>query len=262
MTKLSHNDIYRGPYAHLYEGFSAVFRHADHLFEYLVNRQFMNDSSTCLSIGSGKGILELMLMEKYSNLKMYLVEPSERYSREFGREARSRNLSSRVMGVSTNRFQAFDLDERFDRILSIHSWYGFGNNHELLQKAMGFLNPEGALFITAVDEANAAWVEKSGIRKYEWHTGNFSQWLKETGIDHTVDTELRRIPISSMFDGDQFTEEGKGVVAFHALVPFEEVSSETKVNFRKAVFDAAIDGDDGQPSVQFSFGCITIPAQS
>jgi SAM-dependent methyltransferase len=249
MIELSHSDIYSGNHGDIYDGFSAVVRHAEHLYSYLIGRDFFRGASNCLSIGPGKGALELMLMENYPDLKMSLVEPSEVFLRYFRAEAERKRLMQRVESILAGKFQTAKFGCKFDRILSIHSWYGIGNDRETLEKALELLKPGGKIFITAADRANVSWLERCGISKYQWNSDSFSQWLRDIGVEHTHDTELRLIPRASIFAEGNFTESGKGHLAFEVLLPFDEIPNEKQSAFERAI------PEDG---LELSFGCITI----
>jgi SAM-dependent methyltransferase len=249
MKQLSHVEIYAGEHSHIYEGFSAVVQHAHHLYRFLSKRDFIRNARHCLSIGPGKGKLELMLLESFPKLQMTLVEPSGPFVRAFLEAAEECGVRARVAEASNGKFENAEFKRTFDCILSIHSWYGIGNNRETLRKSMELLRPGGTLFITAVDRANAAWLERCGMRRYEWNTDKFSEWLTDIGVEHTVETEVRPIARSAILDGDAFTEQGECYLAFQTLLPFEHIPHETKVSFRRALCENEL---------RLTFGCITI----
>jgi SAM-dependent methyltransferase len=249
VKQLSHVQIYAGEYSDIYDGFTAVVQHARHVYQFLSEKDFIRRADHCLSIGPGKGLLELMLLEGLPNLQMALVEPSEPFVQGFIAVADEGGLLARVTEISNGKFENAVFKRRFDCILSIHSWYGIGNNQETLRKAMELLRPGGTLFITAVDGANAEWLKRCGIPRYEWNTDKFSAWLTEIGMQHTVETEVREIARSAILDGDSFTEPGKCYLAFQMLLPFEQVPQETKMSFRRAVSDDVL---------RLTFGCIMI----
>jgi SAM-dependent methyltransferase len=249
MKQLSHTQIYAGEYFDIYDGFTAVVQHARHVYQLLSEKDFIRAAHHCLSIGPGKGLLELMLLEGFPNLQMALVEPSEPFVKAFIAAADESGVLARVPEISTGKFEKTQFKRPFDCILSIHSWYGIGNNQDTLRKALDLLRPGGTLFITAVDGANAEWLKLVGIPRYEWNADKFSAWLTEIGMPHSVETEVRSIARSAILDGDSFTEPGKCYLAFQTLLPFEDIPPETKMGFRRALSEDVL---------QLTFGCVSI----
>jgi SAM-dependent methyltransferase len=249
LNRLSHTQIYAGEHSDIYDGFTAVVQHALHVYPILSEQDFIKSARHCLSIGPGKGRLELMLLEGFPQMQMAVVEPSLPFVEVFTAAAEDRGLLARVSQISTTKFERAEFKQRFDCILSVHSWYGIGNNRETLDQAMELLRPGGTLFITAVDATNAAWLKHCGIPRYEWNTDIFSAWLTEIGIEHRVETETRSIARSMILGGDLFTEPGKCYLAFQTLLPFEQIPDETKLSFRRAL---------NEDVLKLTFGCLTI----
>jgi SAM-dependent methyltransferase len=249
LNRLSHTQIYAGEYSDIYDGFTAVVQHARHVYAILSVRDFVKSARHCLSIGPGKGRLELMLLEGFPYMRMAVVEPSEPFVEAFTAAADESGVLARVTETATTKFEKTEFEQKFDCILSVHSWYGIGNNRETLDKALELLQPGGTMFITAVDAANAAWLKRCGIPRYEWNTDAFSAWLTEVGVEHKVETETRLIARSTILNGDSFTEPGKCYLAFQTLLPFELIPDETKRSFRSAL---------NEDVLKLTFGCITV----
>ena len=97
-----------------------------------------------LELGCGWGSLSLWLAERYPDARITTVSGS--HGQRFHREAcPARALTNlRVITCDMNDFQ---IDQQFDRVVSVEMFEHMRNHEELLRRISGWLRPAGRLFV-------------------------------------------------------------------------------------------------------------------
>lgn len=109
------------------------------------DRAGLADGQRILELGCGWGSLSLWMAARYPRSRITAVSNS-RPQREFI-EARCRERNIGNLEVRTADMNAFDIDEKFDRVVSVEMFEHMRNYEELLRRIAGWLRADGKLFV-------------------------------------------------------------------------------------------------------------------
>ena len=104
-------------------------------------RAELADGQHILDLGCGWGSFALWAAAKYPRSRIVAISNS-RAQRDFIAARAPANVEVRTADVRT-----LELDERFDRVVSIEMFEHMRNYERLLRKIAGWLRPDGALFV-------------------------------------------------------------------------------------------------------------------
>lgn len=118
----------------------------EQMLKLTAERAELADGQRILELGCGWGSLSLWMAEHYPRASITAVSNSHA-QREFIQErARHRGLGN--LEVITRDMNDFDPDgDRFDRVVSVEMFEHMRNWRRLLERARGWLKPEGRLFL-------------------------------------------------------------------------------------------------------------------
>jgi len=136
-------ELYKGSHRTLFEAFLKLVDDSDAQTAALLDMVSWEDAHSLLSIGGGKGLVEASLLHNAPQAKVWYLDPSSEQCEEFRQYMRQQQLLDRVESVVAKTFQAYDTRNKFDRILSIFSWYFIGANKQSLNKLLDLLTPNG-----------------------------------------------------------------------------------------------------------------------
>ena len=140
------------------------------MMELYVERAKIKDGQTILDLGCGWGSLSLFLAERFPNSVIYSVSNSNdqiEHIRNIAKEKGLENLYPEVQDVNS-----LNLNQQFDRVVSIEMFEHMRNYEALLQKVKQHLKPDGLLFIHIFCHKETAYLyEESGEK--DWMTRNF-----------------------------------------------------------------------------------------
>lgn len=105
----------------------------------------LRDGQTILELGCGWGSLSLWMARALPNAQITSVSNSASQGVFIRARARAAGLTN--LTVVTADMNDFDTQARFDRIVSVEMFEHMANWRALLEKARGWLNPEGRAFI-------------------------------------------------------------------------------------------------------------------
>jgi cyclopropane-fatty-acyl-phospholipid synthase len=105
----------------------------------------LSDGQSVLELGCGWGSLSLWMAERYPESSITAVSNSNGQRRFIEEQARARGLKNLV--VLTRDMNAFEIADRFDRIVSVEMFEHMANWRALLTQARTWLKPDGELFI-------------------------------------------------------------------------------------------------------------------
>ena len=125
-------------------------------------RAGVEDGMTLLDLGCGWGSLTGWLSERYPSARILAISNS-RPQREWIESLRLPNV--RVLTADVNRL---DLDERFDRILSVEMLEHMRNYEALLARIASWLEPDGRFFCHVFSHDRYAYAYEKG-----WMTRHF-----------------------------------------------------------------------------------------
>lgn len=108
-------------------------------------RAQLSDGQSILELGCGWGSLTLWMAEHYPASKITAVSNS--HSQRVFIEASAAERGLRNLQVLTKDVNALELDDRFDRVVSVEMFEHIRNYQQLLKKIARWLRPDGQLFV-------------------------------------------------------------------------------------------------------------------
>ncbi len=108
-------------------------------------RAGIEDGMRVLDLGCGWGSLSLWIAEGYPNSQVVAV--SNTHSQREHIEARARSLGLENIDVITGDMNDFDIDQAFDRIVSVEMFEHMRNYAWLFRRINGWLKPGGRFFM-------------------------------------------------------------------------------------------------------------------
>lgn len=108
-------------------------------------RAELKDGQHILELGCGWGSLSLFMAAKYPNAKITVVSNSRTQKMHIDEQAKQRGINN--LTVITADMNAFTIDQKFDRIVSVEMFEHMRNYQQLLGKLSGFVNEGGKIFI-------------------------------------------------------------------------------------------------------------------
>lgn len=128
------------------------------------------DGQRVLELGCGWGSLSLWMAEKYPASTIVAVSNSRTQKLHIDAQAAARGLTN--LTIITADMNVFDLDQTFDRIVSVEMFEHMKNYRTLLHKIAGWLHPGGRLFVHIFTHRRFAYhYEDKGPR--DWMTRHF-----------------------------------------------------------------------------------------
>jgi cyclopropane-fatty-acyl-phospholipid synthase len=108
-------------------------------------RADLADGQRILELGCGWGSLSLWMAEKYPLARITAVSNSRTQKEHIDAEAGRRGLANLM--IVTADMNGFDIEERFDRVVSVEMFEHMKNYQLLLAKVARWLGPGGKLFV-------------------------------------------------------------------------------------------------------------------
>ncbi len=131
------------------------------MLELYAMRAGLADGQEVLDLGCGWGSLSLWAAKKFPSSNFTAVSNSRLQKEFILTTAKELNISN--IRVITTDINVLDLDEKFDRIISIEMFEHMRNYGELLSKVSSWLVPEGKLFVHIFCHRNISYpFEKEG----------------------------------------------------------------------------------------------------
>ncbi|MCS0497723.1 cyclopropane-fatty-acyl-phospholipid synthase family protein [Ancylobacter sp. MQZ15Z-1] len=130
----------------LYDKGAATLAEAElHALEETCAHAGLEDGQRILELGCGWGSLSLFMAERFPAARIVAVSNSAPQRLHIEGEARARGLAN--LEVLTADMNAFDTRDMFERIVSVEMFEHMANWRALLERARGWLAPEGRLFL-------------------------------------------------------------------------------------------------------------------
>ena len=104
----------------------------------------LDDGQKILELGCGWGSLSLWMAKNFPASRITSVSNSHSQRKHIERQARERGLEN--LEVITEDVNAFETDERFDRVVSVEMFEHVRNHRELFRRIHSWLKPEGKIF--------------------------------------------------------------------------------------------------------------------
>jgi len=115
------------------------------MLELSCKRAELKDKQDILELGCGWGSLTCFMAQKFPNSKITAVSNSKDQKKHI--EARCKKLNLTNIEVITCDMNDFDIDKKFDRVVSIEMFEHMRNYGILLNNISKFLNDGGKLFV-------------------------------------------------------------------------------------------------------------------
>lgn len=226
LKPMSLDEIY-AKHPQIYRQFHRILGHTPNYFGLLNERGFLNHCKSILDIGGGFGELDLELLKK-TECDLGYIEPSEAYSEVFRGELKRAGLEQRVTEFFQGPLQEYAPKQLYDLVMAIHSWYAFGLDEKALRTALSAVEPGGRLLISIVGPKNftRSIMARLGTERPDLNSEHLHQWLKQLGIAHDYFVWDRKIALSTIFQDDEFTADGKGFLQFHTRTAWNDVTHE------------------------------------
>lgn len=117
----------------------------DHALAETCTRAGLEDGMNILELGCGWGSLTLWMGERYPNASITAVSNSASQREYILDQAKQRGLGN--INVITCDMNDFDIDDQFDRVVSVEMFEHMRNYELLLHRIAGWLKPDGRLFV-------------------------------------------------------------------------------------------------------------------
>ncbi len=129
-------------------------------------RAGLADGMDILELGCGWGSLTIWMAERYPASRVVAVSNSKSQKQFIDRECFRRGLAN--VRVVTADMNDFEIDRRFDRVVSVEMFEHMRNHRELLRRISGWLKPGGKLFVHVFCHRDSA---------YEFETQGEENWM-------------------------------------------------------------------------------------
>ncbi len=127
------------------EGVTSIGVSEKDMLEITCERAELKDRQNILELGCGWGSLSLFIAEKYPKSNITSVSNSHSQKAFIDGQAQKRNIKN--LTIITADMNVFQIDKKFDRVVSVEMFEHMRNYELLMAKAASFLNPEGKLFV-------------------------------------------------------------------------------------------------------------------
>lgn len=115
------------------------------MLEITCERAELKDGQNILELGCGWGSLSLFMANKFPNSKITSVSNSHSQKIFIDNQAQQRNIKNLI--ILTSDMNVFQIEEKFDRVVSVEMFEHMRNYELLMSKVANFLNKNGKLFV-------------------------------------------------------------------------------------------------------------------
>lgn len=142
----------------------------DAMLRLTTERAEVGDGMKLLDLGCGWGSLTLWLAERFPACSIMAVSNSNSQREYIEAQARQRGYHN--IRVITADMREFQLDEQFDRILSIEMFEHLRNYEEMFRRCASWLHPRGRVFLHVFAHRSFAYLYETGADE-DWMARNF-----------------------------------------------------------------------------------------
>ena len=115
------------------------------MLELTCQRAGLINGQMVLELGCGWGSLSLFMAAKYPSSTFKVVSNSRTQKIHIDEQAKQRGITN--LTVLTADMNTFEIEDRFDRVVSVEMFEHMRNYQLLMKKVASFLKPDGKLFI-------------------------------------------------------------------------------------------------------------------
>ncbi|MBI2270026.1 MAG: class I SAM-dependent methyltransferase [Bacteroidetes bacterium] len=138
------------------------------MLEITCSRAELKDRQQVLELGCGWGSLSLFMAQKFPESHFTVVSNSRTQKKHIDEQGQQRGLKN--LEVITSDMNVFNIDKKFDRIVSVEMFEHMRNYEKLLEKIAGFLNETGKLFVHIFTHKELA---------YKFEAKDESDWMSK-----------------------------------------------------------------------------------
>ncbi len=214
--------LYKGSHRTLFEAFLQLVDDSEAQTYALLDLLSWEEARSLLSIGGGKGLVEASLLRNSPRAKISYLDPSREQCEEFRQHMKDENLLERVEDVAETTFQAYKTNQKFDRILSIFSWYFIGANQDMLKRLLDLLTPGGAACIVLPNTGSifADFTRSMSPDKQMTLVGeDVREVLNSMDCKVIQHSHTKWLATKDLFDGEMASEASLAFAAFVAMRP-------------------------------------------
>jgi SAM-dependent methyltransferase len=220
---------YEGVHRELFEVFLELADDGETQTQALLDLAPWEGVRSLLSVGGGEGLVEAELLRHAPDAGIWYLDPSPEQAAAFRSLLDARGLSSRVRGVAQSTFEDFATPHRFDRIVSMFSWFFVGADEPELRKLIDLLAPGGmALIVLPGRESIEA--DFNYALSPDRHTTLVSEdlvaGLERIGQTADLHSFTKWLDNDEMFDDDAPSDASLAFAAFVAMRPISELTEE------------------------------------
>ena len=136
------------------------------MLELTCERAELKDGQKILELGCGWGAISLWMAEHYPRAEILSISNSADQRKFIQARAKERGLHN--LEVQTCDMNNFDIDQTFDRVVSVEMFEHMKNYEKLLDRIHRWLKPKGRLFVHIFSHKQYA---------YHFETEGSSNWL-------------------------------------------------------------------------------------
>ncbi len=115
------------------------------MLELTVERAALKNGQSVLELGCGWGSLTLFMAQRYPQSQIVAVSNSATQRNFIENRMKERHIAN--VRVITGDMNQFDIDQQFDRVVSVEMFEHMRNYNKLLEKIARFLKDDGKLFV-------------------------------------------------------------------------------------------------------------------
>ncbi|MBD3253628.1 MAG: methyltransferase domain-containing protein [Candidatus Lokiarchaeota archaeon] len=142
----------------------------EEMLDLTLQRAQVKDEQNILELGCGWGSLSLYAAKRFSNTNITAITNSKTQKSYVEHLKKERNLTN--LKVIKADIQDFDIEEKFDRIISIEMFEHMRNYEQLFTKLYHFLKKKGKLFVHIFTHDGDPYLFETGGDS-DWMTKNF-----------------------------------------------------------------------------------------
>lgn len=127
------------------DGVTAIETSERDMLEITCERADLQPNQNVLELGCGWGSLSLFMSAKFPSSTFTVVSNSRTQKEYIDQTAKERGITN--LTVITMDMNVFDVDDTFDRVVSVEMFEHMRNYELLMRKVASKLNPDGKLFV-------------------------------------------------------------------------------------------------------------------
>lgn len=187
------------------------------------------DVKKILSIGGGGGVVELKLLKEVPYSRLWYLDPSPEQCQSLRNNAGKSGLSDRIVEVAQTTFESYQTKERFDRIISVYSWFFLGAERRWLKKMLYLLSPNGIGCIL-IQNNRSIEAEFNRVfcpdRRMTLTGRQICDALKELPCSVECHTHTKWLSEKDLFENRKLTEPAKIFASFIGARSIEDFSND------------------------------------